>query len=210
MHVRHDLLPNDYLRRLRFSQWFNQKCEEDPDFLDHVVIGDEASFVMDGEVNWHNVRRYAPKGHPREFNFNRSDCRAKLTVWAGLCGNGVILGPYFFEGNVDGVAYLQMLHEYVLPLLPVHFRDHFENGLFGDLWWAQDGALAHRLLEVRDRLNGFSSPPRDVNILRQRIIAEFNALRNNPNFITNAVRHMQKRTTLCVERNGGHVEGHGA
>jgi hypothetical protein len=39
----------------------------------------------------------------------------------------------------------------------------------------------------------FSSPPHDVNILRQRIIAEFNALRNNPNFITNAVRHMQKK-----------------
>ena len=56
MHVRHELLPNDYLRRLRFSQWFNQKCEEDPHFLDHVVIGDEASFVMDGEVNSHNVR----------------------------------------------------------------------------------------------------------------------------------------------------------
>jgi hypothetical protein len=55
-----------------------------------------------------------------------------------------------------------------------------------------------------------SSPPHDVNILRQRIIAEFNALRNNPNFITNAVRHMQNRTTLCVQRNGGHVEGHGA
>ena len=45
----------------------------------------------------------------------------------------------------------------------------------------------------------FSSPPHDVNILRHRIIAEFNALRNNPNFITNAVRHMQKRTTLCVQ-----------
>ena len=40
MHVRHELLPNDYLRRLRFPQWFNQKCEEDPHFLDHVVIGE--------------------------------------------------------------------------------------------------------------------------------------------------------------------------
>jgi hypothetical protein len=109
---------------------------------------------MDGEVNLHNVRRYAPKGHPPEFNFNRSDSQAKLTVWAGLCGNGVILGPYFFEGNVDGVAYLQILHEYDLPLLAVHFRDHFENGLFRDLWWAQDGTPAHQLLEVRDRLNG--------------------------------------------------------
>ena len=137
-----------------------------------------------------------------------------------------------------------MLHEYVLPVLAVHFRDHFENGLFRDLWWAQDGAPVHRLLEVRDRLNGvfgndrviglgynvewpprspaliytflwgylkgkvLSSPPHDVNILRQRIIAEFNALRNNPNLITNAVRHMQNRTTLCVQRNGGQSKSH--
>ena len=239
MHVRHELLPNDYLRRLRFGSVVQPEMRRRPSFF---------GSCGNWRVNSHNVRRYAPKGHPPEFNFNRSDSRAKLTVWAGLCGNGVILGPYFFEGNVDGVAYLQMLHEYVLQLLAVHFRDHFENGLFRDLWWAQDGAPAHRLLEVRDRLNGvfgnerviglghnvewpprspdltpcdfflwgylkgkvFSSPPHDVNILRQRIIAEFNALRNNPNFITNAVRHIQKRTTLCVQRNGGHVQGHGA
>jgi hypothetical protein len=136
MHVRHELLPNDYLRRRQFSEWFNQKCEEDPHFLKHVVIGDE-----DGEVNSQNVRQYAPKGHPPEFNFNRSDSRTKLTVWAGLCGNGVILGPFFFDGNVDGVADLQMLHEYVLPLLAEHFRNQFENGLCRDLW--------HRMAPLR-------------------------------------------------------------
>ena len=248
MHVRHELLPNDYLRRREFCQWFNQKCKEDPHVLEHLVIEDEATFAMNGEVNSHNSRQYAPKGHPPEFNFNRSDSWAKLTVWARLCGNGVILGPYIFERNMDGVAYLQMLHEYVLPLLAVHFRNQFENGLFRNLWWAQDGTPAHRLLEVRDRRNAvfandcviglghdvewpprspdltlcdfflwgylkgkvFSSPPHDVNMLRQRVVAEFNALRNNRNFIANVVLNMQKRTTLCVERNGGHVEGQGA
>ena len=246
MHVRHELLQNDYARRVHFCEWFNQKCE-DPDFVNHLVIGDEAAFQLNGEVSSQNVRQYAPQGNPPEFNFNRNDSRTKLTVWAGLCGNGIVLGPYFFEENVDGIAYLRMLHEYVLPLLAVHFRNQFDNGLFHHLWWAQDGAPAHRLIEVKDRLNEvfghdrviglghdvewpprspdltpcdfflwgylknkvFSSPPHDIGMLRQRIIAEFNALRHNPMFVAHAVRHMQKRTTLCIERNGGHVEGHG-
>ena len=34
----------------------------------------------------------------------------------------------------------------------------------------------------------------------QRIIDEFNALRQQPEMIRNAVRHMYKRTILCVDR----------
>jgi hypothetical protein len=52
--------------------------------------------------------------------------------------------------------------------------------------------------------------PNNIEMLRQRIIEEFNALRQNRDFITRAVRHMRTRTTLCLPRNGGHVEGQGA
>ena len=58
----------------------------------------------------------------------------------------------------------------------------------------------------------FATPPQNIDMLRQRIIDEFNALRQQPEIpemIRNAVRHMHKRTILCVERNGKHVEGHG-
>ena len=55
----------------------------------------------------------------------------------------------------------------------------------------------------------FATPPQNINVLRQRIIDEFNVLRQQPEMIRNAVRDMHKRTILCVERNGGHVEGHG-
>ena len=132
-------------------------------------------------------------------------------------------------------------------MLVVHFRSQVENGLFRDLYWAEDGAPAHRLVEVRDRLNEvfgndhviglghdvewpplspdltpcdfflwgylknkvFSRPPHDIDTLRQRIIEEVNALRHNREFIVNAVQNMENRTTLCIERNGGHVEGQG-
>ena len=120
MHVRHELLPNDHQRRSTFSEWFNQKCEE-PNFLENLVIGDEATFAMNGVVNAQNVRHYAPKGNAPVFNINRKDSHAKLTVWGAVCGNGVLLGPYFFERNVNGDKYLQMLQQYVLPLLAGHF-----------------------------------------------------------------------------------------
>ena len=87
----HALLAIDLPRRLRFSEWFNQRCRHQT-FWESLIIGDEAAFATNG-LNSHNVRQYAPKGHPPAFNFERNYSRAKLTVWAALCGNGVILGP---------------------------------------------------------------------------------------------------------------------
>ena len=108
---------------------------------------------MNGEVNTQNVRQYAPKRHPPTFNFERSNSREHLTVWAAPCGNGMIFGPYFFERNVDGIAYLWMFNEFVFPQLADHFNNQHWERWFRGLWWAQDGAPAHRLIPVRDRLN---------------------------------------------------------
>ncbi len=101
-------------RRLRFSVWLNERCRRE-NFLDSFLIGDEASFVMNGEVNTQNVRQYAPKGHPPAFNFERSNSREHLTVWAALCGNGIFFGLHLFEHNVNGIAYLRMFNEFVFP-----------------------------------------------------------------------------------------------
>ena len=246
IHVRHELLPNDLPRRLRFANWFNERWRNQ-NFLQNIIIGDEAGFALNGEVNSHNVREYAPKGNPPAFNFERTNSCGKLNIWAALCGNGVILGPYFFDGNVNGLAYLRMLNEFAFPQLAIHFNNQFWEGLFRGPWWVQDGAPAHRPIEVRDRLNEvfgenrvialqhnvewpprspdltpcdfflwgylkhkvFTTPPENIDVLRQRIIEEFNALRQQPEMIRNVMRGMHRRTILCVERNGGHVEGHG-
>ena len=43
--------------------------------------------------------QYAAKGHPPAFKFERSDSRVHLTVWAAVCGNGlIILGLTFSMG----------------------------------------------------------------------------------------------------------------
>ena len=91
MHVRHELLPNDLLRRLRYSKWFNECCRNQ-NFLQSIIIRDEAGFALNGEVNSHNVREYAPKGNPPSFNFERTNSRAKLTIWAALCGLTFLMG----------------------------------------------------------------------------------------------------------------------
>ena len=88
-----------------------------------IYLLETKSFVMNGEVNTQNVRQYAPKGHPPTFNFEKSNSREHLTVWAALCGIGMIFGPYFFERNVNGITYLRMFNEFVFPQLVEHFNN---------------------------------------------------------------------------------------
>ena len=153
---RHELLKNDFIRRMNFTRWFLQQCE-DPNFINLLVIGDEAAFCMNGEVNTKNVVKYAPKGEPPVFNYDKNASREKLTVWIGLCGNGSVLGPYFFENNVTGERYLEMLNVMAIPQLSLEYMMEFNR-----LWWAQDGAGPHRYLPVQQRLR---------DIFEERIIS---------------------------------------
>ena len=235
IHVRHELKQADFQRRVTFSRWFRDRCNN-VRFLHNLVVGDEASFTMNGRVNTHNVRMYAEKGNPPSFNFDVSSERTKLSVWAAICGNGTLLGPYFFEGNVNGVSYLQMVENFALPLLR-RFYD------LNTVWWAQDGAPAHRTIAVRNRLNQlfgrqvigmghenqwptrspdltpldfflwgylksrvYITPPTSLEDLRRRIENACVELRETE-FVRNSIREMRRRAELCIGRNGHHVEG---
>ena len=46
-----------------------------------------------------------------------------------------------------------MRNEFVFPQLAEHLNNYYWNGRFRGPWWIQDGAPAHRLIEVRDRLD---------------------------------------------------------
>jgi hypothetical protein len=113
---------------LTSANWFRARPAR---FHDRdLLTGDEAAFKMDGKVNTWNVRSYAPKNQtPANFNFKRNCNPGKVTVWAGLFGGCQIVGPYFFEGNVNGNSYLAMLTEFVVP----NIRDQLgvgNNGRF--------------------------------------------------------------------------------
>jgi hypothetical protein len=74
-----------------------------------------------------------------------------INLWNGLCGNGVIIRPLIFELNVNGQAILLLINQDAVLQFQLHFKQQ-ETGVFRHLWWAQDGAPAHRLIAVRNRL----------------------------------------------------------
>ena len=79
-----------------------------PRFLSNLVIGDEANFGLNGQINSQNVRRYALRGNHPEFTYEVSERREKCTVWIGLCGNGTLIGPLFFARNMNGLTYIDI------------------------------------------------------------------------------------------------------
>ena len=75
------------------------------------MIKDEIEFATNRTVNTQNIRQYTSKGHPPNFTFEWNNSRQKLTVWGGVCGNGVVLSPSLFDGNLNGNGYLRLLNE---------------------------------------------------------------------------------------------------
>ena len=245
MRRRHQLKDTDLPRRIRFGEWLLNQFR-DPNFLNKIVIGDEAIFTMNGSVNTHNIIEYAPRGEPPNFTYDIPSSREKVTVWAGLCGNGSILGPFFFDANVNGLTYLNLINDEIVPqMMQIYDFNLFGDELFEQLYWFQDGAGAHRRNIVTARLRElfenrvvalhqdvewparspdltpcdfflwgymkprvFTSPPADIFHLRRKIIHEFEQLALDRGMITRAVAAMQQRARVCIQRNGGHVEGY--
>ena len=52
----------------------------------------------------------------------------------------------------------------------------------------------------------YATPPMNVDDLRIRITAEVSILKENSDFMKKAMS-MRKRAKVCVNRNGGQVEG---
>ena len=53
---------------------------------------------------------------------------------------------------LTGIAYLTMLNENIIHAFILEFGNQFAYGMFQHLWWEQDGAPAHRIIEVTVRL----------------------------------------------------------
>ena len=62
-------------------------------------------------------RIYAPRGENPDFFYEVKFSKEKIFVRIGLCGSGHVLGPFFFDGNLNGHDYLEMLNEQGFPEL---------------------------------------------------------------------------------------------
>ena len=117
---------------------------------------------MNACVSSRNVLEYAPRGYPpMNNNYHRPDSgKSGRSGWA-CAVNVEVVGPLFFPGNVNREAYLDMLNNNVVTILLQHYEVQV-NRAFQRVWWAQDGAPAHRRIIVHDWLQ---------ELFRNRVIA---------------------------------------
>lgn len=140
------LYEEDPPKRLEMCRRILQIQQHNNAFVKQILFTDESGFTRDGITNLRNTHQYAYE-NPHAFVETKHQHRFSLNVWAGIIENHLI-GPYFFNGALNGETYLHFLQD-VLPLLledvPLYIR--------ANMWLLQDGAPPHFSLAVREYLN---------------------------------------------------------
>lgn len=137
---------NDEARRLSYCRWFLNVSEENYYFSKHILFSDECIFHNNGNVNRHNLHYWATE-NPHWMQQAHSQVRWSVNVWAGILGDHII-GPYFFDGKVDGKGYRKFLRNDLVTLLeevPLESRIN--------MWFQQDGHPAHTAKATRKLLH---------------------------------------------------------
>ena len=225
------LSDDDPDRRLEFCEIFKCQAENDPQFLDSIIWTDEAKFKLNGSVNRHNCYYWDIENphhvYSTELNANG------VMVWAGICSNGII-GPFFFPSTVTAASYEKLLVESVIPTLPNHvdvdscfwqqdgapghYGTNVRNLLdrtFPNKWIGRRGPIEWPPRSpdlspmdffmwgyLRDKV--YSTKPVSVEDLKERIIAEINAMPLN--LVLDVCRSVFFRYERCVQANGEHFE----
>jgi len=101
--------------RIAFCQWTLRIIQDDPHFFKYVLFSNEAKFYSDGQLNRRNCHYWSDE-NPHWYRPVDHRNRWSLMVWCGIV-NGHLIGPYFFEQNVDKYSYLQLLRDHLSGLL---------------------------------------------------------------------------------------------
>lgn len=148
----HELNEDDPDRRLEFCERLMDLCHDNPQFSKKIVFSDEATFCLHGSVNRQNCRYWATE-NPHWMMECHSQVPQKVNVWAGVIENRVI-GPFFFEENLNGERYLEFLENDLVPCLATLYPDPEDPDIpDNSLWYQQDGAPAHYTRPVRQYLD---------------------------------------------------------
>ena len=108
-----------------------------------LMFSDEAVFHLEREINKQNMRHWS-KQNP-EWKTESSLKSPKVIVWVPM-GYPVLFDQFFFEENVTGNPYLEMLQLNIMSELNI-----LENS--SDIIFMQDGASPHWAKKVRSWLN---------------------------------------------------------
>lgn len=144
---RHQALTEAQKRaRVMFCQWGLQKLGDDNAFFDRVLFSDEASFHNTGTLNRHNCHYYS-KNNPHWLRRIDHQHRWRVNVWCGIL-DGKIVGPHFFDGNLNGAIYHQFLQYELQGLM-----ENINLRTVREMWFQHDGAPPHYAGSVRDYLD---------------------------------------------------------
>ena len=111
---RHELFPQDYQRRLDFANWVVSKSDQQ---LLQFLFSDEANFLLCGDVNSQNVRRYTPLkatdavngGRPEHFSVDKPTySKKKLMDFCRVDRAGKFGLKYYQNQTMDGRAYFNI------------------------------------------------------------------------------------------------------
>lgn len=140
------LRQGDSERRIMFISWLITQIEDNPNIINHILWTDESKFTNNGIINKQNNRYWDSQNPHWVFETNNQSVWG-TNVWCGLIG-GKLLGPYFYDGTLNGRRYLEFLMNelsIMLEDIPLATRNN--------LIFQQDGAPAHNAIVVRNYLN---------------------------------------------------------
>lgn len=145
VHLVQELSEDDFDRRLEFCEEMAQICNRDDNFAQNICFSDEATFCLNGTVNRHNCRIWS-RENPHWIQEAHTQHPQKINVWAGIF-RGSIIGPFFIDGTLNGLKYLELLRNDVIPALRNGEEEVSEN-----VWFQQDDP-PHYAIIVREYLN---------------------------------------------------------
>ena len=79
IHIKQKLTPDDMRKRVIMRQWYSDKIDAVPDFVDNVSFSDEAHFLLSGHVNSKNNIFWVA------HSLN-TVCKGHYTLWSALPG----------------------------------------------------------------------------------------------------------------------------
>ena len=93
------LREGDPVQRMAFCNRLVHTVEQNPQFLDQLIVSDEAVFSLNSYVNTRNVIQYAPygNGYPADHCVEFAQGADQVMVWVGLTRADVVRGPHFAE-----------------------------------------------------------------------------------------------------------------
>lgn len=134
----------DEHHRMVFCQWLL----DNNNFLSKIIWTDEACFSNKGMFNRKNTH-YWSQHNPLQFVEANPQRRFSVNCWCALMGSKV-LGFRFFEGNLTGARYLELLRESLVECL-----EDIEFETRQNIYFQHDGAPPHNLGQVGNLLEEY-------------------------------------------------------